>query len=184
ALPAIENHPYFDTVEIQRDIDIDLAAELAEVEMEDFKALNPSFNRPVILAAGTPRILLPWENAEIFRRNLQAHLESGEPLSSWTVWVAPKNMKTAEVAKRIKVDEVELRTANKIPQYMIIRAGSTLLVPRPADHEQDVAERIAHTGQLSMYPETELRRVVYKAGKRDTVKIIARRSEEHTSELQ
>jgi hypothetical protein len=40
-----------------------LAARLAEVDLDDFKALNPSMNRPVILAAGTPQILLPWDNA-------------------------------------------------------------------------------------------------------------------------
>ncbi len=44
---------------IERDIDVELAAKLADVSLEDFKALNPQMNRPVILAAGTPQILLP-----------------------------------------------------------------------------------------------------------------------------
>jgi membrane-bound lytic murein transglycosylase D len=175
-LPDFGNHPFFDSVEITRDIDIELAAELAEVTLEEFKALNPSLHRPVILAAGTPQILLPWDNAIVFEQNLNAYIaeEKGQ-LASWTVWTAPKTMKTAEVAKRLKIDEKELRQANAIPSHMIIRAGSTLLVPRPSDHEHDVAERIADHGQLSIFPETELRRVTYKAGKRDTVNIIARR---------
>ena len=71
-LPAIGNHPYFQTVDIKRDIDVALAAKLAEVPLEDFKALNPSANRPVILAAGTPQILLPWDNAEVFQSNLDS----------------------------------------------------------------------------------------------------------------
>jgi membrane-bound lytic murein transglycosylase D len=62
-LPLIGNHPYFDSVVITRDIDVALAAKLAEVPLDDFKALNPSLSRPVILAAGTPQILLPWDNA-------------------------------------------------------------------------------------------------------------------------
>src|SRR5688500_10382482 len=65
-LPLIENHPYFQSVEVTRDIDVELAARLADVNVADFKALNPSFSRPVILAAGTPQILLPWDNATIF----------------------------------------------------------------------------------------------------------------------
>ena len=172
-LPVIENHPYFDTVTITRDIDVTLAARLAEVPLNDFKALNPSLHRPVILAAGTPQILLPWDNAAIFQRNLDAY--AGDRLSSWTVWIAPTTMKTAEAARRLKMSEAELRAANDIPSHMIIRAGSTLLVPRPAGQERDVTERIADNGQLSLVPETELRRIVLKAGKRDTVSTVARR---------
>ncbi|EYC51860.1 lytic transglycosylase [Hylemonella gracilis str. Niagara R] len=175
-LPNFENHPFFDSVAITRDIDVELAAELAEVRLEDFKALNPSLHRPVILAAGTPQILLPWDNAITFERNLASYVaEDKGQLASWTVWTAPRTMKTTDVAKRLKIDEKELRLANAIPSHMIIRAGSTLLVPRASDHEHDVAERIADHGQLNFFPETELRRVVYKAGKRDTVSLIARR---------
>ena len=58
-LPVIENHPYFQTVMIKRDIDVALAAKLADVPLDDFKALNPSANRPVILGANSPQILLP-----------------------------------------------------------------------------------------------------------------------------
>ena len=85
SLPDIGNHPYFQTVDIRRDIDVALAAKLAEVSMEDFKALNPSASRPVILAAGTPQILLPWDNAVIFQGNLEAY--GGGRLASWTVWL-------------------------------------------------------------------------------------------------
>ena len=72
-LPLIENHPYFQSVTVSRDIDVSLAARLADVSIEDFKALNPSMNRPVILAAGTPEILLPWDNANVFQRNFEAY---------------------------------------------------------------------------------------------------------------
>ena len=71
-LPLIENHPFFDTVEITRDIDIEMAARLAEVRLEDFKALNPSQRKPIIFAAGTPQVLLPWDNAATFKKNLSA----------------------------------------------------------------------------------------------------------------
>lgn len=172
-LPVIENHPFFDTVTITRDIDVTLAAKLAEVPLEDFRELNPSLHRPVILAAGTPQILLPWDNAAIFQRNLDAY--AGSRLSSWTVWIAPTTMKTAEAARRVKMSEADLRYVNDIPTHMIIRAGSTLLVPRPANLERDVTERIADNGQLSLTPEVVLRRIVLKAGKRDTVATVSRR---------
>jgi membrane-bound lytic murein transglycosylase D len=172
-LPRIDNHPYFDTVIIRRDIDVALAAKLAEVPLEDFKALNPSLSRPVILAAGMPQILLPWDNAAIFQRNLQAF--PGMRTASWTVWIAPTTMKPADAAKRVNMSEADLRYVNRIPQNMMIRAGSTLLVPRPAGLSRDVTLRIADNGQLSLSREVVLRRTVIKAGKNDTVASIAKR---------
>jgi hypothetical protein len=53
-LPDIGNHPFFDTVDITRDIDVEMAARLAEVRLEDFKALNPSQRKPIILPPAPP----------------------------------------------------------------------------------------------------------------------------------
>ncbi len=172
-LPLIENHPYFQTVTIRRDIDVALAAKLAEVPMEDFKALNPSINRPVIFAAGTPRILLPWDNAEVFQANLESY--GGGRMANWTVWVAPSTMRAADAAKRVGMSEADLRSVNAIPARMVIRAGSALLVPRPARLMQDVTEKVADNGQMSLQPEVVLRRTTVKAGKRDTVTSVAKR---------
>ena len=172
-LPLIENHPFFQSVDIKRDIDVALAARLAEVSVEDFKALNPSASRPVILAAGTPQILLPWDNAATFQSNLEAY--GGARLASWTVWVAPTTMKPADAAKRVGMIESEFRSVNNIPLRMLIKAGSTLLVPRAVGLETDVAVNVADNGQLSLAPEIILKRTLIKANKNDSVAVIARR---------
>jgi membrane-bound lytic murein transglycosylase D len=171
-LPPIPNHPYFQTVPLPRDADVAVIAKLAEVSMDDFKALNPSAHRPVMLASGTPQILLPWDNAEIFQRNLESH--NGQ-LASWTAWVAPKNMKVADAAKRVGMNEDELRSVNKIPPRMLIKAGSALLVPRSAQQHKDVSEKLADTGQLNLAPEQVLRKQVVKARKGDTMASLAKR---------
>ena len=171
-LPTIPNHPYFQTVPLPRDADVAVIAQLAEVSMDDFKALNPSAHRPVMLASGTPHILLPWDNAEIFQRNLESH--DGQ-LASWTAWVAPKNMKVADAAKRVGMSEDELRSVNKIPPRMLIKAGSALLVPRSAQQHKDVSEKLADTGQLNLAPEQVLRKQVVKARKGDTMASLAKR---------
>ena len=172
-LPLIENHPYFQTVTIRRDIDVALAAKLAQVPLDDFKALNPSVNRPVIMAAGTPQILLPWDNAEIFVSNLESF--SGGRLASWTVWVAPTTLRPADAAKRVGMTEAELRSINNIPARMVIKAGSTLLVPRSAHMEHDVAGKVADSGQVSLAPEVVLKRSSVRAGKGESVASIARK---------
>ena len=172
-LPLIENHPFFQTVDIERDIDVALAAKLAEVSLEDFKALNPSVNRPVILAAGMPQILLPWDNAAVYQRNLEAY--GGSRLASWTVWVAPTNMAVSDAAKRSGMTESDLRSLNNIPPRMLIRAGSSLLVTRTDQHLKDVTEHLADNGQLSFSPDVILKRTLYKAGKNESVSTVAAR---------
>lgn len=172
-LPLIENHPYFETVTIRRDIDVAVAARLAEVSVEDFKALNPSANRPVILAAGTPQILLPWDNAQVFQTNLDGY--SGGRLASWTVWMAPTTMRPADVAKQVGMSESELRSVNAIPPRMVVKAGSSLLVPRSSRMMLDVSEKIADNGQLSLGPEIVFKRITVRARKGDNVGTVARR---------
>ncbi|MEI8028727.1 MAG: transglycosylase SLT domain-containing protein [Comamonadaceae bacterium] len=163
SLPHIENHPFFQTVDIHRDIDVALAAKLAEVSLEDFKALNPSASRPVILAAGTPQILLPWDSAAVFQSNLEAY--AGGRLASWTVWLAPVTMRPADAAKRVGMTESALRSVNSIPARVVIKAGSSLLVPRGTHLETDVAVHLAENGQLSLSSETVAKRSKRKSDK-------------------
>lgn len=171
-LPDIPNHPYFETVDIPGDIDVALAAKLADVPLADFKALNPSVHRPVILAAGTPQILLPWDNATIFKRNLDAYHER---LASWTAWTAPSTMSVAAAAQRVGMSEYDLRNINNIPPRMLIKAGSALIVSRQGSLDNDVTGRVAETGQLSLAPEIVTRRTTVKAGRKDTLVSIAQR---------
>jgi membrane-bound lytic murein transglycosylase D len=172
-LPLIENHPYFQEVDISRDIDVSLAARLADVKMEDFRALNPSASRPVILAAGTRQILLPWDNAEVFKRNFAAH--TAGQFASWTAWTVPSTMSVAEAAKRSGMTEVELRAVNSIPPRMLIKAGSALLVTRSAKISTDVSSQVADNGHLGLAPEVSQRRTTVKARKGETVASMAKR---------
>jgi membrane-bound lytic murein transglycosylase D len=172
-LPLIQNHPFFKSVAIERDIDVAIAAKLANVSLEDFKALNPAMNRPVILAAGTPLILLPWDNATVFQTNLQAHSE--RRLSSWTAWQAPRTMPAEEVAKQVGMSAEQLRSVNGIPARMLVKAGSTLLVPRQGKLDSDVTEHLADNGQLLLAPELVLRKITVKARPGDTLMRLASR---------
>ena len=173
-LPELENHPYFLSVPITRDIDVDVAARLAGVTLAEFQQLNPQMNRPVILAAGTPQVLLPYANATLFVRNLRAH---NSALATWTAWVAPSLLKPADAARMVGMSEEELRQVNGIPPRMRIKAGSTLLVPRAAHRTADVPGQIADNATMALAPEAApLRRLTFKAGRKgDSVAAVARR---------
>jgi membrane-bound lytic murein transglycosylase D len=153
SLPEIPNHPYFQSIPLARDLDVALAAKLAEIKLDDFKQLNPSANKPVLFASLTKQILLPWDNAGIFERNLSIH--NGQT-AGWTVWTAPSTMKAADAARRVGMGEAQFREINRIPPRMLIKAGSTLLVPRGAAQQKDVSEQVADNGQISLSPEIVL----------------------------
>ncbi len=172
-LPLIENHPYFQQVLINRDIDVALAAKLADVALADFKALNPSAHRPVIIASGTPQILLPWDNAKVFQRNFEAYTQG--QYASWTAWTAPATLSVSDAARRVGMTEADLRGVNNIPPRMLIKAGSTLLVPRTPQMDNDVASHVADNAQVNFAPELVTRRTTVKARKGESVATVARR---------
>ncbi|CAH0352467.1 transglycosylase SLT domain-containing protein [Aquabacterium sp. CECT 9606] len=172
-LTPIENHPYFVSVPIQRDMDVSLAAKLAGLSTDEFKDLNPSMNKPVILAAGTPQVLLPYDNASQFVHNLSQHKGL---LATWTAWTVPRTMRPADAAKQVGMSEATLREINRIPPKMLVKAGSTLLVPRSQHREQDVSESVADNAMMALAPDLPpLRRMNLRAGKNDSVASLARR---------
>ncbi|MEO8310717.1 MAG: transglycosylase SLT domain-containing protein [Caldimonas sp.] len=173
-LPELYNHPYFLSVPIEHDIDVVLAIRLAGMTSDEFQHLNPQMNRPVILAAGTPQILLPYDNANRFVRELPQYKG---PLTSWTTWIAPKTMKSAEAAHLAGMSEDDFREVNQIPARMVIKTGSTLLVPRRNNAMiADVSSTVADNATIMLAPDAPpLRKVALRAGKHDSVDSIARR---------
>jgi membrane-bound lytic murein transglycosylase D len=172
-LPLIHNHPYFQTVAVERDMDVAVAARLAQISIEDFRALNPALNRPLIMAAGTPNILLPWENADVFVRRLEELKH--QRLASWTAWAAPSTMKVTEAARLHGLAESEFRSVNQLPaRTSTVRAGATYLIPRRADSDRDVSEQLANTRLAAYLPDVVLRTLQVRAGKNQNLSGVAR----------
>jgi membrane-bound lytic murein transglycosylase D len=172
-LPPLRNHPYFLSVPIDRDLDVAMALKLSGLPLGEFQTLNPQMNKPVILAAGTPQILLPYDNANQFVRELAQHRG---PLASWTAWVAPQNLHPAEAARRVGMHEWQLREVNRIPPHMLVKAGSTLLVPRNEQRLTDVSIDIADNATMALAPDAPpVRKLALRAGRKDSVASVARR---------
>jgi membrane-bound lytic murein transglycosylase D len=146
-LPELENHPYFIAVDVDSDIDVDLAIKLAEIPSEEFHKLNPSFNKPVILSNANQQILLPFGHAEIFQENLKRYTK---PLSSWTAVRIAKTESVEAAAKNLGVDSQSLRDINGIPKGMRIRAGSTVLIPKTSQNAGDISTAMAENANLSL----------------------------------
>ncbi|BET10877.1 transglycosylase SLT domain-containing protein [Pandoraea sputorum] len=173
-LPDIPNHPYFVSVTTKRDIDVALAAKLADLPLDEFRALNPSFRKPVILGAAQPQILLPFDSAEVFQRRLKGY---DKPLSSWTTYTSASRERPEDVARKLGVDAAVIRSVNNIAPRMRLKAGSTLLVPRSDDIDQDISASVASSAVLALEPDLpDTRKVMVRARKHDTLAGVASRS--------
>jgi len=175
ALPRIDDAPYFVAVPKTRDIDVDTAARLAEMEAADFRALNPAFNRPVIVGAAGVKLLLPADKVDAFHANLAAWEATGQPLASWTTYAMAPSDTLASVAKRAGISEQQLREANRVPPRYRLATGSTILIPRDETMDGDIpAESLE--ARFALVPEqSNLRKVTYRVRRGDTLHAVARR---------
>lgn len=180
-LPSIPNHPYFVTVTTAHDIDVDTAAKLANMSTDEFRSLNPSFKKPVILGATQPQILLPFDNASAFERNLKAF--SGQ-LSSWTTYTVTERARPAAIAEKIGVDADTLMSVNKIPAGMRLKPGSTIVVPRGDDDDEDISADVAESAVLAMEPDVpDTRKMLIRVRRKQSMAIIADRYGVSVSQL-
>jgi membrane-bound lytic murein transglycosylase D len=173
-LPKVDNQPYFVTIGKTRNIDVKVAAQLAELSLEEFKALNPQFNRPIIIGSADTQILLPQSNADKFKTNLAKWKRA---LSSWTAHRVTSTRERIEtIAKKFGTTPEVIREVNNIPPRMVLKAGSTVLVPVTGQMgTRDITPELAERATMMVVPDVVTRRVYVKAGKRDNLASIARR---------
>ncbi|WP_235914834.1 transglycosylase SLT domain-containing protein [Pelistega ratti] len=128
SLPNIPDTPYFVEVPKSKDIDVSMIVRLAGISEEEFRLLNSSNKRPVMLAQHQPRILLPKKNAEQYKKNLSKH--KGD-LSSWQGYTPSSNESLASIAQRhgISVDKLKSLNGYGRKQQNAV-AYQTMIVPK------------------------------------------------------
>lgn len=125
-LPPVDPDPPFRLVDTHGQIDLGIAAELAEMDTEALYRLNPGFNRWATHPDGPHRLAVPVEKAASFEKNL-AEL----PASTRIKWVRHRIRKgetLSHIARRYDTTVAVLRSTNAI-RGSIIQAGHHLLVP-------------------------------------------------------
>ncbi len=161
SLPIIENQPYFTAIDKTSDIDLAIAAKLAELSVDEFKALNPQFNRPVITGGEQTKILLPQANAAKFRQNLA---QWGRNLSTWTTHKITGAKETlASLASKFHTTPEVIRQANNIPARSYPKAGSTILVPKTSATVGDIAEHVVDNAIMALGSERAPKRTIKPA---------------------
>lgn len=154
ALTPIPNEPVVEVVDLDRQIDLALVTELAEIEMDLLYALNPGYNRWATAPEGPHRLLLPREQADRFRERL-----AEVPQDEWMRWQrhqVASGETLGEIANRYHVTVSTLQAANDLDGH-VIRSGSHLMVPmasRPdsaysqtADARRNATQSVSRSGR-------------------------------------
>ena len=135
-LAEVPDSPYFTIVKTTRKMDVKVAADLAEMEVDEFLSLNPQHNRPVIAGGDEQSILLPIDRAEMFAAKLEL---TQQPLVSWQAYRTRPGETIPQVAAKFDLPPEALRAVNGLGTRTSVPAGHALLVPaqRPSDATAD-----------------------------------------------
>lgn len=125
-LDPLPNEPYFETIDIDSQLDLALAADMAGISIEELYRLNPGFNRWATDPDGPHRLNLPVASARQFSDRL-AELDPTGRLRWKRYRIQPRDS-LISIAKQFSISVGMLRSTNKI-QGNSIRAGKHLLIP-------------------------------------------------------
>lgn len=121
----IANQPYFAKVEVHGQIDLQIAAEIAELPKEELLALNPAFNHWVTDPEGPHHLLIPIDREQRFAQGIAA-LPPEERVR--VVYHRVRRGDTlGEIASKYGVSVAALRATNKL-RSTLIHPGQDLLI--------------------------------------------------------
>jgi membrane-bound lytic murein transglycosylase D len=126
-LPEVSNAPYFSIVETGSQIDMALAAELSQLDLDQLYELNPGINRWATDPEGPHRLLVPESHAVTFAAAL-ASLDASERMQ-WTRHEIRDGETLGQLAEKYHTTETVLREINGL-RSNLIRAGGYLMVPQ------------------------------------------------------
>ncbi len=131
AFTPIPDQPYFEKVEISGQIDLALAAEMAELSTDKLYSLNPGFNRWATDPDGPHYLLIPKEKVDVFTQAL-IKLPDNERVK-WVRHKIQPGESLLLIARKYQTTVELLRDTNKLSSHMI-HAGKHLLIPTATRH--------------------------------------------------
>ncbi|NNF60720.1 MAG: LysM peptidoglycan-binding domain-containing protein [Gammaproteobacteria bacterium] len=134
SLPFVSEQPYFEVVSTGSQIDIALAAQMADMETDDLYRLNPGLNRWASPPQGPHRLLVPVNKAQLLRLRL-AELPA-ERRVRWTRYRIREGDTLSQIAQAHKTTVSVLREANSLGGSSI-RAGRHLMIPTASQAAAD-----------------------------------------------
>jgi len=125
-LNCVSDMPYFEAVDINAQLDLAMAADLAEIDLDRLYQLNPAFNHWATAPYGPHRLLIPVDNADTFKKNL-AQIPKAERVK-WKRHKIRPGQTLSHIADRYSVSVSSLKRLNNLRSTRI-REGKYLVIP-------------------------------------------------------
>ncbi|PIW59201.1 LysM peptidoglycan-binding domain-containing protein [Shewanella sp. CG12_big_fil_rev_8_21_14_0_65_47_15] len=171
SLAPIENSPSIEVVDIDSQIDLAMAAGLANMTTLELQKLNPGYNRWATSPLGPHTLVLPIDKSEEFKKAL-AETES-EARVSWLRYTIKPGDSIGVIAKNHHTTIAAIRAANGMKNNTIV-AGRHLIIPVSADDKQLYAISTSQKLPKKTRAVTEGPQLTYKVQSGDTLWEIAR----------
>lgn len=150
-LSEIENKPYFKTVSIDKPIDTNAIARLANISESEFLALNPAFNAPVFVPKANRKLLLPVHATSTFEKNYRN--ARPETLISWDLYTAGGKTRLSKIAAEAGMSVAELKRLNNISRNSLAN-GRNLLVAKGSINRNNGFNYVRVDGNTSITPDS------------------------------
>lgn len=135
-LPNVPNAPHWERVNVGSQIDLNKAAELADMSSTELYALNPGFNQWATHPDGPHELLIPIDKVERFEERLETL--SMKDRVSWIRHKIKPGENLGLIAQKYNTTIGAIKRANNLKGNMI-RAGHSVLIPGPnADEEYNM----------------------------------------------
>jgi len=164
-LPDLANKPYWEVVETLGQLDLNKAAELAQVSPKEIYLLNAGFNQWATHPDGPHELIIPVGKADVFREQV-SELPSTQRLS-WKRHKVSYGESLGSIANRYRTTVETIRTANNI-RSNLIHTGDSLMIPAAspgADYSMSQSSRLTSKQQsLETHYGSEPIRYIVKPG--------------------
>ncbi|NRD74278.1 LysM peptidoglycan-binding domain-containing protein [Shewanella sp. VB17] len=178
-LMPIKNKPLIQVVDIGGQIDLALAAELANMTTSELHKLNPGYNRWSTAPNGPHNLVLPVNKASEFALAL-SNTPSDERLN-WERYKIKSGDSLGLIAQRYHTSVSALRVVNDIPDNTIV-IGKHLLIPVAAKSPEQYAYSTTQR-KLLKQKNKQGNKVNYTVKSGDSIWEIAKRYKVSTSQL-
>ena len=149
-LPVIDNEVYFSIIDVGGQIDLALAAELADIELKELYILNAGNNRWASNPNGPHKLLIPKNKVEIFSRAL--NLIPKDQRLRWKRHLVTYGETLSEIAEQYNTTSDQIKISNDLTSNSI-QSNSFLMIP------------IAHR-EINTYKSTSNQRLISKQNRK------------------
>ena len=178
-LYAVPNQAYFAAVDTGGQLDLEKAADLANVDAREVYLLNPGFNHWATDPQGPQRLLLPVASVDRFKQQL-ATLTPAERGSLKRYDVA-KGDTIASIGRKFGVDTASIRAANQLNDGLL-HPGQSLLIPRSGPHT--VVAAAETDGKVTVQTKASANQILHTVAAGENLLRIAQRYNVTPQEIQ